>query len=480
MGRTEHEPRCRRGRDRHGGVDLKANIWTNKGEIPGNGEDDDKNGFKDDVHGWDFRNNDNDPTAALVPVDILPPFCIEHPTKKRMEAHGSHVAGTIGAVGQNKTGIAGITWKVKIMPLKFLGGTCGSGSTSDAIAAINYAVANGAHIINASWGGGSFSQALKLAIKDAHDAGVLFVAAAGNTATDNDVTPRYPASYDLPNILVVAASDMSDELAGFSCFGKSSVDLAAPGVQILSTIPVGDENSGPTSTYAKFNGTSMATPVVVGTAALIKAKYPSIGHLQIKQLILQTVDTNIALLDKVATSGRLNAARALSDSLPLPPAVAQALKNAPPKYQKAILKQLTPLKRMQLFLNPPFDASQSSKQGPKKKLGSRKKKLGIDFRRRKSLTSLKPSNILETSEIVAQATERKIEFIIGFKKTVGKQEISQIIRPMKLISLKVASQKRNIYGVVVRTGLARSRAFQQLKNHRQVYLLEFDSTVKPN
>lgn len=199
-----------------GHPDLTANRWVNAGETCVNGVDDDGNGRIDDCYGWDFLNNDNDP------MDY--------------NGHGTHVAGTIGAVGNNSSGVVGVNWMVKIMPLRFLGAT-GSGSTTDAILAINYAANNGARIINASWGGGPYSQALYDAINYARSNNVLFVAAAGNDGTNNDTTPSYPASYDLDNIISVAATDQNDALASFSNRGATSVDLAAPGVNIYSTIP---------------------------------------------------------------------------------------------------------------------------------------------------------------------------------------------------------------------------------------------------
>lgn len=199
-----------------GHPDLTANRWVNAGETCVNGADDDGNGRIDDCYGWNFLNNDNDP------MDY--------------NGHGTHVAGTIGAVGNNGSGVAGVNWRVKIMPLRFLGAT-GSGSTADAISAINYAANNGARIINASWGGGPYSQALYDAINYARSNNVLFVAAAGNDGTNNDTTPSYPASYDLDNIISVAATDQNDALASFSNRGATSVDLAAPGVNIYSTIP---------------------------------------------------------------------------------------------------------------------------------------------------------------------------------------------------------------------------------------------------
>ncbi len=197
--------------------DLFNNMWTNSGEIAGNGLDDDGNGKIDDVRGWDFVDDDNDPIDS--------------------DDHGTHVAGTIAAVGNNGTGITGVSWSAQIMPLRFLD-AFGSGSVADAIEAIDYAIDKGANIINASYGSYTFSTAERDAIVRARDAGILFVAAAGNDSWNNDsLTKHYPSSYDLDNIIAVAATDQNDNLASFSNFGATSVDVAAPGTNIFSSRP---------------------------------------------------------------------------------------------------------------------------------------------------------------------------------------------------------------------------------------------------
>jgi subtilisin family serine protease len=190
--------------------DLKANIWTNPGEIPGNGIDDDGNQYIDDVHGWDFSDQDNDPQDA--------------------SGHGTHVAGIIGAEGDNARGVAGVAWRVSIMPLRFMD-AFEEGSTADAIRAIDYALAKGAKIINCSWGGPGYSRALQNVMAGAN---ALFICAAGNNSQDTDVHPFYPASLGEDNILSVAASNVMDELAWFSNFGSGTVDVAAPGAGIFS------------------------------------------------------------------------------------------------------------------------------------------------------------------------------------------------------------------------------------------------------
>ncbi|MHB1035438.1 MAG: S8 family serine peptidase [Pirellulales bacterium] len=264
--------------------DLAANIWTNPREIPGNGLDDDGNGFVDDVHGYDFLHNDGDPMDD--------------------NRHGTHVAGTIAAAGNNSTGVAGVNWSSSLMALKFLDAE-GSGNTDDAIRALNYAtMMRSTYSVNVrltsnSWGGGGMDPSLYDAIAASGNAGILFVAAAGNSAQDNDLSPAYPASFDLENILSVAASDRNDNLANFSNYGATTVDLAAPGVGIYSTLPGG--------TYGSFSGTSMATPHVSGVAALAWATAPETTVAQMRAAILEGADPLASLAGKVLSGGRLNA-----------------------------------------------------------------------------------------------------------------------------------------------------------------------------
>ncbi|PLS01487.1 S8 family serine peptidase [Neobacillus cucumis] len=266
--------------------DLKAQIWKNPGEIAGDGIDNDKNGYVDDVNGWDFYNQDN---TVFDAADG--------------DEHGTHVSGTIAGTA-NTIGVIGLAPNVKIMPLKFLGPD--GGYTSDAILAVNYAKAKGVKITNNSWGGGGFSQALYDAIKGSNS---LFLAAAGNDGTNNDSSPHYPSNYDLPNILSVAALDNTGNLAYFSNYGAKTVDIAAPGQDILSTVPgwFGDY----TYAYDYFSGTSMATPHVTGEAALILSKFPTYTSAVIKDTILKKSTALSSLTGKVLAGSMARADKAL-------------------------------------------------------------------------------------------------------------------------------------------------------------------------
>lgn len=262
--------------------DLTDNIWTNPGEIAGDGIDNDGNGYVDDIHGWDFVNNDGNPFDD--------------------NGHGTHVSGTIAGTGNNSTGVTGVSWSADIMGLKFLDAS-GSGNTFNAVKAVEYATKMGVDLTNNSWGGGGYSQALYDAIAAAGTAGQLFIAAAGNSASNTDVNISYPAGYNLNNIISVAATDHNDALAGFSNYGVTSVDLGAPGAGIYSTLP--------NNTYGTYSGTSMATPHVAGVASLIWSQYPGLTATQVKDKILGSVDPIAALDGKTVTGGRLNAFKAL-------------------------------------------------------------------------------------------------------------------------------------------------------------------------
>ena len=270
--------------------DLKDNVWTNdeedwKASGPGyNGIDDDGDGYIDNYFGI------NAITGSGDPMDD--------------EGHGTHVAGIVGAEGNNSVGISGVNWHVSVMGVKFIT-IDGSGSIADEIEAIQFATSKGAKIFNMSFSGSYFSEIERYAIANAKE--VLFITAAGNERTDNDDMPSYPANYDLPNIISVAASNQSDDLAYFSNQGKNTVSVAAPGVSILSTLP-GDD-------YGSLSGTSMATGYVTGLAALILAKSPYTSVANLKDRILRTVDTNANLQGKILTGGRINAYRALTESI---------------------------------------------------------------------------------------------------------------------------------------------------------------------
>jgi subtilisin family serine protease len=270
-------------------VDLAANVWVNQGEICGNGIDDDNNGYIDDCVGWNFFDDNNDPMDTA--------------------GHGSNTAGIMGAVGNNGIGVTGVMWNANIMILKM-----GNGSfpLTAIIPAIDYAWQNGARIINASWGSPSYSTAIFEAIQRTNDAGVLFVTAAGNNGTNNDVRPFYPANYAIPNIITVANTTQSDVLRTGSTpsnWGPTTVHLAAPGTSILSTFP-GDR-------YVAYVGTSQAAPHVAGVAGLILSVNPLLSPADVKDIILSSVDPIPALADKVITGGRLNANAALQIT-PLP------------------------------------------------------------------------------------------------------------------------------------------------------------------
>lgn len=276
--------------------DLKNNVWTNPDEIAGNGADDDRNGYVDDVNGWDFANND----ASVYDRD---------PVTGTGDEHGTHVAGTIAAQGNNSLGVVGVNWQAKIMPLKFIGAN-GSGNMSNAIKALDYAVKEGVKISNNSYGySGAPSQSFADALARADTAGHLFVAAAGNGGADgigdnNDAAAHYPSSYGNGNVVAVAATDGKDALASFSNYGASSVDVGAPGVGIRSTLPG--------NTYGSYSGTSMATPHVAGIAALVKSSAPSLDDAGIKAKLLQSAEAKPTLAGKTATGGRVNAASAMS------------------------------------------------------------------------------------------------------------------------------------------------------------------------
>lgn len=267
--------------------DLVENMWFRPDSIPA--YKDDELGKVDDLHGYNAVSNSGDPMDD--------------------NGHGTHCAGIIGAKADNNKGISGINWNVQIMPLKFMG-RGGFGSTKDAIEAINYVIDRkkagvNVRVISASWGSTAYSKALEDVIRKAGEEGITFIAAAGNSSTDNDRQPHYPSSHKLPNVISVAALDRFDQLASFSNFGVKSVHIAAPGKEIMSTWLKGN--------YREASGTSMATPYVSGVAALVLAVEPKLTVEQLRERLFKSVDKLEVLNGKTETGGRLNAAKAVED-----------------------------------------------------------------------------------------------------------------------------------------------------------------------
>jgi subtilisin family serine protease len=279
--------------------DLDANVWINPYD-PADGRDNDGNGYVDDVRGWDFANNDS--------------TIYDGGKRGSLDKHGTHVSGTIGGEGANSTGVAGVNWNVTLISGKFLGRN--GGTTANAIKAVDYftdlKVRHGLNIVatSNSWGGGGYSQALYDAVVRAAKQNILFIAAAGNSGTDNDTTASYPSNYDTTAgagydaVIAVAAIDKAGNLASFSQYGAKTVDIGAPGVDIYSTLPY--------NSYGSYNGTSMATPHVSGAAALYASTHSGATAAQIKSALLNSAVPTDSLTGKTVTGGRLDANAALS------------------------------------------------------------------------------------------------------------------------------------------------------------------------
>ncbi len=268
--------------------DLKNNIWTNPGEIPGDGIDNDGNGVIDDVHGYNaYADNGN-------PLDG--------------HSHGTHCAGTIAAEGNNSQGVVGVNWQATLMPVKIF--SDGGRTSADAIIrGITYATRMGARVTSNSWGGGAANDAIKDALRTSP---ALHIFAAGNDGKNNDSRPTYPANYDIPNIVAVAATDKNDQIASFSNYGRTTVDVAAPGVGIYSTVP----NAG----YGNKSGTSMATPHVAGMAGVIFAEHPDLTNDQVKQRLIGSSDRVSNLNNMSVSRGRVNLERSLETDSAAPAA----------------------------------------------------------------------------------------------------------------------------------------------------------------
>jgi subtilisin family serine protease len=305
--------------------DLASNIWSNPNEIAGNAIDDDHNGYIDDVNGWDFVADDNDPNPKPTSSNY----------SYSVVAHGTHVAGLIGATGNNTTGVTGVNWAVSIMPLRVFD-ELGSSDIAYIDQAIHYAIENGADIINMSYGGFTDSDIENQDLQLAYASGILNVAAAGNEAINLNNIPSYPVCYD--NVLGVGATDATDTIASFSNYGNECVDVAAPGEDIFSTLYTDDTIAGFTEQYGWFSGTSMSSPITAGVAALVKSVDQDMTVDALQSIMLKAVDpistTNLG-------KGRINADQAVSlannstssNATTLPKPIIKAYRTAQSKQQ---------------------------------------------------------------------------------------------------------------------------------------------------
>lgn len=442
------------------------------------------------VAGQDFYNNDMDPSPDLINVPKNQLFCDADPVKfpslfkgKAYEAHGTHVAGTIGAVRNNGIGITGITQRVKLIPLKFLGGSCGSGDLADALRAIEYAIDHHARIINASWSG-PYSTFLQEIIDEASQAGILFMAAAGNEHLNIDVTRRAPASYDLPNVITVGASTQVDARAGFSNYGES-VEIAAPGVEILSTVPMG-KGPQPESGYAKFQGTSMATPIVAGATALLMARYPQLSHLEVKELLLSTTDTVPELLSFVAEGRRLNLASALQEQ-PLSPELSAILESLPEEERRQVLDSLSPLDRVRLTLNPvpvtSIVAVDTVEITATETITGTEAITGTE-----EITS---SEMMTGTELITRTEEltstqgqlqegESIILLISFNQPLYLAEITKLLQEFPVEQIDEVSKRLNVYEVTIDSSLALGELIAELEKIPGVRYVEPNVEFRKN
>ena len=267
--------------------DLRNNMWVNNKEVPGNGVDDDNNGYIDDVYGWNAEGNHGNPMDG--------------------NSHGTHCAGTIGAEHNNGVGVAGVMRDVRLMAVKFLSDS-GSGTLADAVEAIDYATKMDVDVMSNSWGGGGFSQTLEDSIKRAKDKGIIFVAAAGNDSNNNDSRPTYPSTYQVDNVISVASHTAQDNLSYFSNLGKRTVHVAAPGSNVLSSTPNGQ--------YKVYSGTSMATPHVAGVVGLLIAKEGRAPVLDLRNRLMATTNPVSTYRKTTASGGRVSAYNLLTNTRP--------------------------------------------------------------------------------------------------------------------------------------------------------------------
>ena len=448
--------------------DLATNLWTNPNEQP-NDVDDDGNGIVDDLHGADFYNRirvgdqdlpTGDPSADLVAVPLLTsPICIGDTIRKRYESHGTHVAGVIGAVGNNAKGISGIAWNVQIMALKFLGGTCARGKTSDAVDAIDYALDHDADIINCSWGGGEKDLALQDMLRLAEVQGTLVVCAAGNSNRNNDVIAHYPSNFDFNNIISVAASNQDDGRAQFangggSNFGKTSVDLAAPGKSIMSTIPDGNENSKtPSPAYRALSGTSMAAPMVTGTAALVKSKYPTLTAAEIRSWLMLSVDKSDdpssplhEFKNRVASEGRLNVARALTT----------------PNLPDPIAKKIAALPAAQRQQLSPEDHIRANLRGP----GAGNTAMALPV---KGVIEGTPKNPNDDAALNNQNLPEQ-EFVIAFDGQPSNDQVDQVLKQKGVVSVRkrLLNERLGLYAVYIRCNIDSRELVASLQRSKNV------------